>query len=446
MAILDQRYIDLMAELKRKGVVIKTGGMIQPLDKYRLPTGSLSLDIDLQGGFPTVGVLQIKGVPSAGKTFLLLSHIAALARLAKKLNIIIPVLWCAFEEFDVAWARNFFHIPYTEKELVEFEQLYGSDYVKQVLDTPTYIRFDLHQPDGGGEGLEAIYRLLKENVYWVIGIDSIGALKPEVMLDEENTLEQKSQKIASRAQLLEHFVGKVVSAYNQISNQRIHLFNDRYRWDYEMCTNTQDCPWCKDAAKRTKKKKNDSTWEGTHSVEFLAPKCGIVAINQVRAQFGGNRNKKMGPPPPDAASGYALAHIKRLDLRLTPGGPLQADISGNRKITYGKVVKYRIEKSKVSGVVQDTSGEYNFFIRSYKNYNAGTVDRISEVTHLAATNGLIEKSGSWIRINGQKFQGETKVVEFLSNEPEVVDSLAEEIRQLHDIAPFNPYPVQLGAK
>lgn len=445
-AVVDQRYTDLMKSLRKQGVVIKTGGMIQPLDKYRLPTGSLSLDIDLKGGFPTVGVIQIKGIPSAGKTFLLLSHIRELERLAKKLNIIIPVLWVAFEEFDVAWARNFFNIPYTEKELVEFEQLYGSEYVKKLVDKPIYIQLDLHQPDGGGEGLEVIYRLLKENVYWAIGIDSIGALKPEVMLDDENTLEKKTQKIASRAQLLEHFVGKVVSAYNQISNQRVHLFNEKFRWEYELCTDTKDCPWCKDAAKITRKlKKGESAWEGTHPVEFLMPKCGITAINQVRAKFGGGAKKPgMAAPPPDASSGYALAHAKRIDLRLTPAGILEADVGGGRKITYGRAVKYRIEKSKVSGVLQDTQGAYNFFVRNYKNYNAGTIDRISEVTHLAAANGIIEKSGSWIHVKGQKFQGDAKAIEFLLGEPEVVDELAAEILELHDIRAFDPYPTQLG--
>lgn len=442
MAKLDGRYQKLMAELKQSNLVIKTGGTIQPIDRYKLPTGSLSLDIDLMGGFPTTGVAQIKGMPSVGKTFLCLSHIGALERLAKKLDIIIPVLWVAFEEFDVTWARNFFHIPFTEIELAVFSKLHGKKYADQMAATPHYIQFDLHQPDGGGEGLEAAYRLMKENVYWAIVIDSIGSLKPEVVLAEKATLENENQKIGSKAQLIEHFVGKIVSGYNQVSNRRIHQFENRFRWDYEICTGTKDCPWCKDAALRTNKnKKKSGEWQGAHPTEFLNPNCCILAINQMRANIPKKFSKI--PPPPDASSNFALAHTKRLDLRLA-ATEYFSDTVGQNKITYGQTVSYRVDKSKISGVPKDLSGGYNIFTRNYKRYRAGTIDRITEVATAAIANGIIEQNGAWFVVLGKKINGQAAVAELLTNEPEVINELEDKVKELNDISEFDPYPQPLG--
>jgi hypothetical protein len=41
--------------------------------------------------------------------------------------------------------------------------------------------------------------------------------------------------------------------------------------------------------------------------------------------------------------------------------------------------------------------------------------------------GVIEKGGAWYTVNGERFQGRAKAVAYLRENPNVVDSLVEEI-------------------
>jgi len=41
--------------------------------------------------------------------------------------------------------------------------------------------------------------------------------------------------------------------------------------------------------------------------------------------------------------------------------------------------------------------------------------------------GIVEKGGAWYTVNGERFQGRAKAVAYLKENPDVADSLEEEI-------------------
>lgn len=42
--------------------------------------------------------------------------------------------------------------------------------------------------------------------------------------------------------------------------------------------------------------------------------------------------------------------------------------------------------------------------------------------------GVVEKGGAWYTVNGERLQGRAKAVQYLRDNPEVVDLLKEQIR------------------
>ena len=69
------------------------------------------------------------------------------------------------------------------------------------------------------------------------------------------------------------------------------------------------------------------------------------------------------------------------------------------------------------------SGQYDFY---YQGESLG-VDRVGETLDVAEMHGIVEKGGAWYTVEGERLQGRAKAVQYLRDNPEVVDALMEKI-------------------
>jgi recombination protein RecA len=127
------------------------------------PTGSLTLDLATGGGVPKGGKCTcILGKESASKTTLLLHIIAEDQR---KGNL------CAFLD-----AENTLDLEYAEALGVDLDKLH-------IIDREAYLKSMGIKPKdrdivSGEEWFELVCKLLKSNIYGIVGLDSVASLVP----------------------------------------------------------------------------------------------------------------------------------------------------------------------------------------------------------------------------------------------------------------------------
>ena len=128
------------------GSIMKLGETPK-MDVELLPSGSLSLDLALGGGYPKGRIIEIFGPESSGKTTLAIHAIAE----AQKAGGI-----AAFIDAEHAFDRF-----YAQKLGVDINNLYIS------------------QPDNGEQALEIADQLIRSSAIDIIVIDSVAALTPK---------------------------------------------------------------------------------------------------------------------------------------------------------------------------------------------------------------------------------------------------------------------------
>ena len=132
------------------GAIMKLGAT-RNIDVELLPSGSLSLDLALGGGYPKGRIIEIYGPDSSGKTTLALHAIAEIQKQGGQAAFI-----DAEHALDPAYAR---------KIGVETENLLIS------------------QPDNGEQALEITETLVRSNAVDLIVVDSVAALVPQAEID-----------------------------------------------------------------------------------------------------------------------------------------------------------------------------------------------------------------------------------------------------------------------
>lgn len=122
-------------------------------DVELIPSGSLSLDIALGGGYPKGRILEVYGPESSGKTTLTLH---AIAEVQKKGGT------AAF---------------------IDAEHALDPSYAKRLgVDTENLL---ISQPDNGEQALEIVETLVRSNAVDLIVVDSVAALTPQAEIDGE---------------------------------------------------------------------------------------------------------------------------------------------------------------------------------------------------------------------------------------------------------------------
>lgn len=136
----------------------------------------------------------------------------------------------------------------------------------------------------------------------------------------------------------------------------------------------------------------------------------LLFINQIREKIG-----VMFGSPETQPGGRALKFYSslRLDVRRT-----QILKDGDENV--GARTKIKLVKNKVGIPFQETEVDL-MFGRGFS--------RTGDLIDLAAERGIVEKSGAWYVVGGEKLQGRANAIQFLEENPDVADQLEQQIRE-----------------
>ena len=141
--------------------------------------------------------------------------------------------------------------------------------------------------------------------------------------------------------------------------------------------------------------------------------CTIIFINQLRMKIG-----VMFGNPETTTGGNALKFYAsvRMDVRKIESiGKNSDEVTGNR-------VRVKIVKNKVAPPFKKC--ELDLMFGSGISYTASMLDA-------ALKYGLVEKSGSWFSMNGEKIgQGRDRTLEYFDNNPEILRETVEKLRAM----------------
>ena len=137
--------------------------------------------------------------------------------------------------------------------------------------------------------------------------------------------------------------------------------------------------------------------------------CIVVFINQLREKIGviyGN--------PETTPGGRALKYFSsvRIDVRRIETLKVNGEMVGNR--TRAKIVK-----NKVAPPFKEA--EFDII------YGEG-ISKLGEIIDLGCKLEIIEKSGAWFTVNGDRIQGRDGVKEYLTEHPETAAAIEQQIR------------------
>lgn len=159
--------------------------------------------------------------------------------------------------------------------------------------------------------------------------------------------------------------------------------------------------------------------------------CTLIYINQIRDVI----NAKF--PMQSTPGGRALAHSLSLNIKFQKGAFIDengVELKSTVENPDGNLVMMSIEKTKVCRPDRRTG----FYTLNYKD----GIDKINDLVDLCIKQGLIEQAGAWFTINNwekfsqgevepalksdkeiMKFQGRTKLVQFLKDNDDITKKL-----------------------
>ena len=139
--------------------------------------------------------------------------------------------------------------------------------------------------------------------------------------------------------------------------------------------------------------------------------CCVIFINQLRDKVGvvyGN--------PETTTGGKALKFYATVRMEIRKGEAIKdgSEVVGNK-------VKVKIVKNKVAPPFRTASFDVI--------YGKG-ISKIGALVDMAVVCGVLVKSGSWFSYNDEKVgQGREKTIEWLKNNPEIMEELEKKVRE-----------------
>ena len=151
--------------------------------------------------------------------------------------------------------------------------------------------------------------------------------------------------------------------------------------------------------------------------------CAVVHISQVRNDLSNSFMPGMKPE-----GGKETEHTDQLRIRLFSSKSEKQAIMGKiqrgnllLEERVGRKVTWNVDKNKING--RYGTGEYDLYVLG----DSVGLDRASELMAYGIKFGIIIKGGAWYTIYDERFQGETKAVAYIRNNPEVAEKLEAEI-------------------
>ena len=163
----------------------------------------------------------------------------------------------------------------------------------------------------------------------------------------------------------------------------------------------------------------------THAVKMLNyanKNTLLVLISQQRNQFGSMHASHI--PTGGMAVKFFSSTVIKLWSSEAEANAIKSGIQVGDKIIEQKVgrpVNWIVDYNKLGP--PNLSGQYDFY---YQGPTIG-VDGVGEVLDVAEMMGIVQKGGAWYTVNGERFQGRAKSVEYLKDNPDIVEKLKKEI-------------------
>jgi recombination protein RecA len=163
----------------------------------------------------------------------------------------------------------------------------------------------------------------------------------------------------------------------------------------------------------------------THAVKmlnYMNKNTLLVLISQQRNSFGGMHASHI--PTGGMAVKFFSSTVIKLWSSEAEANAIKSGIPVGDKIIEQKVgrpVNWIIDYNKLGPMGQ--SGQYDFY---YQGDRVG-VDSVGEVLDAAEMMGKIQKGGAWYTIGEERFQGRNKALDYLKDNPEVVELLRERL-------------------
>lgn len=353
----------IQKDLGGGAVITNLSEVVTPFET-RLPTGILSLDTALKGGFPAGSLNQLFGPDGVGKDYL---TNLTIAEVQKKYGDDANIFWMSFGyKPDKEFMRMAgIQIERSDEELLTMGvnpeeatkeqrgQSLGNLLFIDVADTAS----SEEQP--AETLLNAVLSLVKSNKFHLGIVNELGSGETR-----DNVVKSlgKDPKVATWASLMTQFCQKFYSAIRVVKDGE-------------------------------------------------ANKTCIIVVNPVRANMN-MMSAKFNPY--SQGGGYALKHAKAVDLHLKPAGFIRSGKEGK----VGKEIAWKIMKGK-HGISEGAEGKYAFY------FHKG-VDLVADLANTAKAYGTVRNVGRYYyildyedRIEG----GLDGVVDILRKSPSLIDEL-----------------------
>jgi RecA/RadA recombinase len=327
----------------------------------RRPTGVLSVDIALGGGFHAGGSAQIHGAESTGKTHLAYRTAGMVQRHYGNRTAILVV--STEIRPDKTFARkSCFRFPYSSEEIAHFEKKrlerkLPPFTIEEKLDLTKEVGEIVVVTAGTGEkALDVAYEALVSGFFQLVVIESLGALL---------TSDQEAGDIGDRT-----YGGSSVMLTNFMNKVYPLFMMDRIS----------------ESGEGKKKVVTRDMLETT-----------ILGINQARAVMNAvGRQKKTHA----AAGAFAWKHAQLVSIELNKGAPHR-----DKTELIGQEVNWNLTKGK-AGTHDGKKGSYNFWhmpkddpiLWSDVELHSSTygIDCINDMIDTAKKLGAFDVSGSWL--------------------------------------------------
>ena len=251
----------------------------------RRPTGIISLDIAIQGGFPR-GIIEIAGENNVGKTQL---SVEVCKQLQKNYGEDACIALCMVEPWDKSFWKNLgFKVSFSEEEITSGEKALKRKYTAE---EKAYLKEQVGQVVhakclNAEDMLSTALKLIETGIFQLVVIDSVGSMMSEQQDDKE-------------------FGEKTYGGNSTAIQEFVNRFT-------QLKTNTT-----------------------------------IIMINQVRDNMkAGNspyaeEHRVLG--------GNALKHGKFVSIWLTKGAKIKETINGVENVEIGRTNNWLIKKQKCGG-------------------------------------------------------------------------------------------------
>lgn len=365
---LEQQAASLEKQFKRP--VLLTASRMSNVYQLRRPTGILSLDRAIGGGFPAGGLSQLIGRESTGKSYIANRVMANVqTSYGNQAAIAICMTEMKFDKNFAKWKCGL-DIAFAPDEIDLGEQSLGRPYTPEEREKLESQTGYIYMPDVtvAEQVLEIAAQLVESGLYQIVFVDSMGSLLT------------KAEEEADHGIIDKHYGGAamVITAFMH----RVHS---------ALCSTVRGRP-------------NTTT---------------LLVINQARDVIG----NQYGPQGIKIGGGNALKHGKLTDVLLSSLGFITID-QGERKpkLPIGKEVGFDIIKGK-AGCHDGVRGSYNYYYGEH-GYGFG-VDIYGDLLNCSVMAGLVEQSGAWFSCEGKNLgQGKEAAAIALFEDP----ALAERLR------------------